>query len=146
MKVFLQIISVTILLIFGTTQIYGQESIAGIWKTIDHDSGEERSQMKIYEKDGVFYGRVVKMYPSATIKTCQGCKGDLKDKSLLDIDIIWGLKPYKNYYSYGTFIDPKSGREFSLNITRKGDKLKVRGYIGVPMIGKTQTWYLIEEF
>lgn len=139
-------IALFLFVFFQISTLTGQESIVGIWKTIDDESGEERSQMKIYEKDGILYGRVVKMYPSATIKTCQGCAGDMNGKSLLDIDIIRGLKPYKDYYSYGIFTDPKGGREYKLNMTREGNTLKVRGYIGMPMLGRTQTWHLVQEY
>lgn len=121
------------------------QGITGVWKTIDDESGEAKSHIKIYEKGGKYFGRVVKLLPSAKISTCNNCPGDMNGKSLLDVDIVQNVRPYKDYYSYGTITDPDGGKIYKCNITRKGNTLEVRGYIGFSLIGRTQIWHLIEE-
>lgn len=144
---FLKYINMRLLLSFFVMMLFtftiSAQGITGVWETIDDESGEPKSHIKIYEKDGMFYGRVVKLLPAATTSTCDGCAGDMNGKSLLEIDIVQGMKPYKDYYSYGTITDPGGGKEYSCNITRNGDKLDVRGYIGFSLLGRTQVWHKV---
>ena len=120
------------------------QGITGVWKTIDDKTGDPKSHIEIYEKDGKFFGKVITLLPAATTTTCDGCEGDKNGASLYDIDIVENMVPYKDYWSYGTITDPSGGKEYSCNIERKGDKLEVRGYIGFSFIGRTQTWHLVK--
>jgi len=103
-----------------------------------------KSHVEIYEKDGKFFGKVVKLLPAATTSTCDGCEGDKNGKSLLEIDIVENIRPYKDYWSYGTITDPAGGKVYKCNIERVGDTLEVRGYIGFSLIGRTQVWHLVK--
>lgn len=120
--------------------ISAQASILGTWKTIDDKTGEPKSHIKIYEKDGKIFGRVLKLLPAATTNICNDCPGDKNGIELTKMDIIENLVPYKDYYSYGTIVDPNSGKEYKCSIWLKGNKLQVRGYIGVSLLGRTQVW------
>lgn len=121
------------------------QSPVGIWKTIDDETGEPKSHVQIYEKDGKIFGKVIKLLPKATTDVCIDCPGDLNGKSLLEMDILWDLKPYKDYWSYGQIIDPANGKVYKLSVWKEDDKtIKLRGYIGISLIGRTQTWYKVE--
>ncbi|GLR18995.1 DUF2147 domain-containing protein [Portibacter lacus] len=121
------------------------QSPIGIWKTIDDESGEPKSHVEIYEKDGKIFGKVVKLLPKATTDVCIDCPGDLNGKSLLEMDIIWDLEEYKDYWSYGHIIDPANGKEYKLSIwLEDADTLKVRGYIGISALGRNQMWYRVK--
>lgn len=120
------------------------QDIVGIWQTIDDKTGEPKSNIEIYEKGGKFYGKVIKLLPAATTSTCDGCPGEMNGKSLLEIDIVENLIPYKEYYSYGTITDPAGGKQYKCNITRVGDTLEVRGYVGFSLLGRTQVWNLLK--
>ncbi|MDA9773435.1 DUF2147 domain-containing protein [Saprospiraceae bacterium] len=120
------------------------QGITGVWKTIDDATGDAKSHVEIYEKDGKFFGKVIKLLPAATTSTCDGCEGDKNGKSLLEVDIVENIIPYKDYWSYGTITDPAGGKVYKCNIERKGDKLEVRGYIGFSLIGRTQVWHLVK--
>ncbi len=131
------------LLLFGLFAT-AQDNILGVWKTIDDETGEPKSHVEIYKKDdGLIYGKIIKLLPAATTTTCDGCPGDMNGKSLIGLDIVTGLKPYKDYYSYGTIINPAGGKEYKCSVTPKGDKLEVLGYIGVQWIGRTQVWHKV---
>lgn len=121
------------------------QSPIGIWKTIDDESGEAKSHVEIYEKDGKLHGKVVKLLPKATTDVCLNCPGDLNGKSLLEMDIHWELEKYKDYWSYGQIIDPAKGKTYKLSVWMEDeDTLKLRGYIGISMLGRNQVWYRVK--
>ena len=115
--------------------------IEGKWKTIDDETKQAKSIIEIYKKDQVLFAKVIELLPAATIKTCNRCPGEKNGKSLLGMDIMWNMTPDNNDYSNGQIMDPKSGKIYSCTITLEGtEKLLVRGYIGISLFGRTQTW------
>ena len=115
--------------------------ILGKWMTIDDESGQAKSVVEIFKKsDGKYYGKIVKLLQKPENENCVNCKDDRKNKPLLGLEIIRGLKKEGNEYTAGNITDPKSGKTFKCTITRDGDKLNVRGYMGFSLIGRTQTW------
>ncbi|WP_235298492.1 DUF2147 domain-containing protein [Portibacter marinus] len=121
------------------------QSPVGVWKTIDDETGDAKSHVEIYEKDGKFYGKVVKLLPAATTEVCGPCPGERAGKSLIDMDILWDLEPYKDYWSYGSIIDPAKGKIYKASVWLEDDNtLKVRGYVGVSVLGRNQNWYRVE--
>jgi len=137
--------SALICLLFAFSSLSAQDGITGTWKTIDDNDGEEKSYIEITERDGKFYGTITKLLPGATLDYCKGCPDGMDGKPLEGLEILSGLKPYKDYYSYGEIIDPDGGSVYKCNVTREGDVLKVRGYIGFSLLGRTQDWYLVSE-
>ena len=132
------------LFFFLAGPVFGQ-NLLGVWKTIDDKTGEPKSHVQIYQKGNKYFGKVVKLLPAATTKVCIDCPGDKNGKSLYDIDIIWDMETYKDYWSYGRIVDPADGKVYKCNISMDGkDKLKVRGYIGFSLLGRTQVWYRVE--
>jgi uncharacterized protein (DUF2147 family) len=72
---------------------------------------------------------------------CHNCTGTFKDKKVVGLNILWGLKDQGNgEWDGGSILDPKTGKIYKAKMTLKGDKLYVRGYIGVSLLGRTQTW------
>ena len=115
--------------------------ILGKWMTIDDESGQAKSIVEIFKKsDGKYYGKIVKLLQKPENENCVNCKDDRKNKPLLGLEIIRGLKKEGNEYTAGNITDPKSGKTYKCTITRDGDKLNVRGYMGFSLIGRTQTW------
>lgn len=122
------------------------QSPVGLWKTIDDETGDAKSHVEIYEKDGKFFGKVVKLLPAATTDVCGTCPGERAGKSLIGMDILWDLEPYKDYWSYGQIIDPGKGKIYKASVWLEGDdKLKLRGYIGISALGRNQMWYKVTE-
>ena len=130
---------VLILLVFFCSDIYSQ-SIEGLWLFIDHKDGLAKSHVKIYRKDGLLYGRIVKFLPEATVTSCVNCKGDLKGRSLLEMDVIYDLKREDSKW-YGKILDPEKDRKYSCQLSLKDENtLKLRIYIGAVLFGKTIYW------
>ena len=93
----------------------------------------------------MFYGKVIKLLPAATTTVCNDCPGDKAGKSLIGMDILWDLRAYDDYWSYGRIVDPKDGDVYKCSVWLEGDdKLKVRGYIGISLIGRNQIWHRVQ--
>jgi uncharacterized protein (DUF2147 family) len=56
--------------------------------------------------------------------------------------ILFGLKRNGEEYQNGQILDPENGKLYAsrLNVSDDGKQLQVRGYIGVPLLGRTQVW------
>lgn len=121
-------------------------SVIGRWKTIDDETGKAISVVEIYEKNGKIYGKVVDILnPKDKSKTCVNCSGEDKNKPLLGLVVIKGLTKEGDEYTNGKILDPKHGKLYKCYISCEGpDKLKVRGYIGVSLIGRTQYWHRVK--
>ncbi|AZA48729.1 DUF2147 domain-containing protein [Chryseobacterium carnipullorum] len=115
--------------------------IEGKWKTIDDETKQAKSIVEIYKKsDGKYYGKVSQLLIKPADPNCSSCKDDRKGKPILGMEIIRGLKKEGDEFTGGTITDPKSGKTYKCTITKSGDKLNVRGYMGVSVFGRTQIW------
>ncbi|MEN2434140.1 DUF2147 domain-containing protein [Weeksellaceae bacterium A-14] len=122
--------------------VFSFAQIEGKWKTIDDETGQAKSIVEVFKKsDGKYYGKVVKLLIKPENPNCTGCKDDRKNKPILGMEVIRGLKKDGNEFTGGSIIDPKNGKAYKCTVTRSGDKLNVRGYIGFSLIGRTQTWH-----
>jgi len=126
-------------------------SPVGVWKTIDDATKKEKSLVRIVESGGVYSGRVEKIIDPDAPKdaVCKDCTDDRKDKPILGMTIIRNMKQSaddKAVYDGGEILDPKDGKVYKskLKLIEGGSKLDVRGYVGVPLFGKTQTWLRAE--
>lgn len=119
-----------------------QAQVTGKWKTIDDETGEAKSIVEIYEQDGKIYGKVVEILNPAKKKaTCVNCKGADKNKPIEGLVIIRGLEKDGSEYTDGDILDPSKGKLYSCTIKLDGkDKLDVRGYMGISLLGRSQTW------
>ena len=138
------IIYIAILLISTMTSAQNHKVI-GKWKTIDDVTGKPLSVIEIYEKSGKIYGKVHEIIdPINRKKLCINCAGEDKDKPILGMVVIKGLVKDGEEYSSGKILDPKSGKLYKCYITLEGnDKLKVRGFIGISLFGRTQHWHRV---
>lgn len=123
------------------------QSILGKWKTIDDETGKERSIVEIYESEGKIYAKIVKLLvKSEENRVCENCKGANKNKPLKGLIVIDGLKKDGNEWNGAKILDPKTGSEYKCYITlEEPNKLKVRGYLGFALLGRTQYWYRFVE-
>jgi len=117
-------------------------SIVGTWKTIDDETGEAKSIVRIYKgTDGKYYGKIEKLFKNPDGK-CDKCKDENKDKPLLGLVIITDMKLKGDVLEGGSILDPANGKKYSCVISYEKDsgKLKVRGYIGLSVAGRNQFW------
>lgn len=115
------------------------QGIAGRWTTIDDQTGKAKSTVEITVKDGVASGRIVEVKdPTKQTATCTKCSDDRKDRPILGLEIIRGLKEDDGEWEGGTVLDPENGKVYDCKIWVEKGQLKMRGYIG--FLYRTQTW------
>lgn len=136
-----------VLLLVLFFQIAHSQSVLGKWKTTDDETGKEKAIVEIYEVDGKIYGRIVEILEAEhRFKKCILCKGADKDKPILGLIFLKGLTKDGAEYSGGKILDPKNGKLYKCYITLESDnKLKVRGYIGISLFGRTQYWKRVKK-
>ena len=126
-----------------------QATPAGLWKTIDDETKAEKSLVRITESGGVFTGKVDKILTERTDGKCVECTDERKDKPIQGMTILRDIKPDgddKGTWVGGDILDPNDGKVYKVRIKTadSGKKLEVRGYIGTPLLGRTQTWLRVE--
>jgi uncharacterized protein (DUF2147 family) len=132
----------SILFLFSMISSAQSHSVIGKWKTIDDETGKPISIVEVYEKNHKIYGKVIEILnPANRNRVCEKCKGDDRNKPIIGLTIIKGLTKVDDEYTNGKILDPKNGKLYSCYITLENqDKLKVRGYIGISLFGRTQYW------
>lgn len=122
--------------------VMAAQSPVGTWTTIDDKTGAKRAVVSITQSNGVLTGTIVKVYPQpGDTGICLKCPGAFKGKKVQGLGFLWGLKDQGNgVWSGGSILDPKTGKVYKAKITVEGNKLYVRGYLGVSILGRTQTW------
>ncbi|HEX4986053.1 MAG TPA: DUF2147 domain-containing protein [Burkholderiales bacterium] len=118
---------------------------AGTWRTIDDKTKQERSIIRITEQGGELKGVVEKIFDQPgddPAHLCKACKDERKDKPIVGMTILWGLKKDGDAWTGGEILDPKNGKTYRCKLTLSADgrSLDVRGFIGISLIGRTQTW------
>lgn len=128
---------------------FAQTTPVGLWKTIDDDGKTEKSLVRIGEQGGVLVGSIDKLLDpkAAADAKCDKCTDDRKDKPVLGLQIIRGVKAEgEGVWGGGEILDPNNGKTYKTRLkpVDGGKKLEVRGYIGAPLFGRTQTWVRVE--
>lgn len=126
-----------------------QATPAGLWKTIDDDTKAEKSLVRITDAGGVYTGKVEKILTDKTDARCTECTDERKGQPVQGMVILRDIKldpDDKTQWIGGDILDPNNGKVYKVRIKTAdgGKKLEVRGYIGAPMLGRTQTWIRVE--
>jgi uncharacterized protein (DUF2147 family) len=141
-----KISTLAVLLMFASGQLLAASgSPAGTWRSIDDKTKQERSIIRITEENGELKGVVEKIFDQPDddpAHLCKECKGDRKDKPIVGMTILWGLKKDGDAWTGGEILDPKNGKIYRCKITPSADgkSLDVRGFIGLSFIGRSQIW------
>lgn len=120
--------------------------IAGTWMTIDDETGQAKSYVHIWVHNGVAYGKINKLLNRKPGEdpdpVCTECKGESHGKKVVGLTILWGLKQDGDEWAGGHIMDPKNGKVYKCKIKAEngGQTLKVRGFIGISLIGRNQVW------
>lgn len=116
----------------------------GRWQTIDDATGKPKSIVEITDSgNGELQGKVVQLInPSKPNPTCDSCEGERKGQPIQGMTILWGVKKDGEVWDDGKILDPEKGKIYGAKLTPEagGQKLKVRGYLGLSALGRTQEW------
>jgi uncharacterized protein (DUF2147 family) len=133
-------------LLLGHAAMAANDSAAGLWQTIDDETGKPASIVRIADDNGVLQGQVEKILREGADpdEKCEKCEGSNKGKPVVGMTILSGFKRKDGTGEYegGTVLDPHNGKTYSgkITLTDGGQKLSLRGYIGISLIGRSQTW------
>ena len=135
-------LGVIILVLFSMNFYAQSRGVIGKWNTIDEVTGKAMSVVEIFEYNNKIYGKVIDILnPKNRNNTCKDCPGDDHNKPILGLIIIKGLSKDGTEYNDGKILDPKTGKLYKCYIELEStNKLKVRGYLGISLIGRTQYW------
>lgn len=131
----------TILLFIISTSINCQD-IFGKWNSRNDETGKIDSVIEVYKKDGKAFAKIIEITNSERKNAlCNLCKGKNKDKPILGLNILTGLEKDDDEWSGGKILDPRSGKIYKCYIKlENSNKLKIRGYMGFALLGKTAYW------
>ena len=138
-----KLVLLSFLILITNVTVAQNHSVFGRWRTIDDETGKATSVIEIFEKHNRIYGRIIELLNSkARNPKCEKCDGDDKNKPIIGLIVLRGLKKDKDgNYSDGKILDPKHGKVYKCNLSLETrDKLKVRGFIGINLLGRTQFW------
>ncbi|PZP35804.1 MAG: DUF2147 domain-containing protein [Roseateles depolymerans] len=128
-----------------------QATPVGLWKTIDDDGKTAKSLVRITEQGGAVVGSIDKLLDPATPADakCDKCADDRKGQPLVGLQIIRNVRQDaddKGLWDGGEILDPNNGKTYKTRLkpVDGGKRLEVRGYIGAPLFGRTQTWIRVE--
>ncbi len=123
-----------------TVQLSNAQDILGKWRTIDDETGEPKSIVKLYERDGKLYGDIIEILnPEKVNSVCSKCEGELKDKPIMGMTIINSMVKDEDVYEKGTIVNPSTGKTYKCRLKlEEANKLQVRGYVA--FFYKTQYW------
>lgn len=133
-------------LLFGAlVTAQASESPVGLWRTIDDKTGKEKSLVRIVEANGELRATIEKLFREPNEEpnpNCDKCPGERKNKPVLGMMIMTGLKKSGSEYDGGEILDPANGKTYRVKMwtAEGGKKLNVRGFIGVSLLGRTQVW------
>ncbi len=130
------------LLIFTMSFSINAQSIFGKWHSTNEDTGEIDSVIEVYKKDGKAYAKIIEIKnPDRKNAVCDLCEGKNNNKPILGLNILTGLEKDDDEWSGGKILDPRNGKIYKCYIKlEEPNKLKIRGYIGFALIGKTAYW------
>ena len=140
----------TLTVLFTTSALAQEASPVGRWTTIDDETKKPRSVIAIYEENGKLFGKIEKLFREPNEEqnpVCDKCEGALKNQPILGMVIVRDLKKDDDEWTGGTILDPGNGKTYKCKVAVQdsGKKLKVRGYIGMSLLGRTQHWVRATE-
>jgi uncharacterized protein (DUF2147 family) len=124
--------------------------VTGLWQQVDPSTGKTEAWFLFGEHNGVFEGRIAKMFSGPgddPNPRCEYCEGDQKNAPWLGLAIIRGMRRHGLEYDQGTILDPRNGTRYRalMHLSPDGQTLVVRGYLGISLLGQDQTWTRLPE-
>jgi uncharacterized protein (DUF2147 family) len=148
MRTPLQALIISAAALLGTTAFpvhAAEPSAVGLWEQVDESSGKAESWFKIIERNGVYEGAIVKIFfkPGEDENwACSKCEGAERNAPVLGLTLIKGMQRNGSSYENGTIMDPRDGSVYRalMKLSPDGQKLEVRGYLGISLFGRSQVW------
>jgi uncharacterized protein (DUF2147 family) len=117
------------------------QTIVGLWETFDDKTKEKKAVIEVYKTNNRYFAKIVENYVSEENAICDTCKGTKKGQPIIGLVIIENIKKDGDEFNGGTILDPENGKTYKCYLELiDNNKLKVRGYLGFSLFGRTQYW------
>ena len=127
-------------------------SAVGFWERVDDASGQPAAWFRILDCDGVFQGKMVKIFSAPPGKNpadwrCTSCTGEQKDAPVIGLTFINGMRKNGLAYEGGSILDPRTGSTYGarMDLSPDGKQLSVRGFLGFELFGHTEVWQRLPD-
>jgi uncharacterized protein (DUF2147 family) len=123
-------------------------SPVGLWQPIDSKTGKPLGLIRIFEQNGLFFGRIEPSSPSDDpSERCTRCSDERKNQPIIGLVLMRNLRREGDEYTGGDILDPDTGRVYGckFRLTDGGHKLIMRGFLGISLLGRSQTWERVER-
>jgi uncharacterized protein (DUF2147 family) len=134
----------------GVAAQQGQPTVLGLWQQVDPATGKSESWFLFFENNGVYEGAIAKMFIKPgddPNPICTRCQGEQKNSPMLGLTIVKQMHRNGLKYENGTILDPRDGNVYNalMELSPDGQKLTVRGYLGIALFGQNQIWYRLPD-